>query len=305
LSWGTAKTDSGTQAAGAIPTTTRDLCIGARPHISDNTLATFLTGEVYDVIIRENGVIEFEWRGRVDYAESGSFLASSGQTVTISGAVLQGYQVPNTALDIVNVTINATVVEVVNVTVNPSGIQTVTVSVDDAGTNTEDIAALAVRMTTAEADVTTQTDRLSCRLYRTTTQSIPNTAVTNVLWTAEEYDVGGLHSTSVNTDRITIPTGGGGLWCIGWSLMYTSGTTGVRTGFLAKNGGTSHRIAQIECPASASTYTGIHSATILRLVDGDYLALVAYQTQGSAVNIDGNADPLIATSSLWAYRLGD
>jgi hypothetical protein len=149
-SWGTAKTDAGTQAAGAISTTTRDLCIGARPHISDNTLAVFLTGEVYDVIVRENGVIKFEWRGRVDYAESGAFVASSGQTVTIVGAILQGYQVPNTALDIVNVTINATVIEVVNVSVNPSGIQTVIVSVDDTASNTAAIAALTGRVTALE-----------------------------------------------------------------------------------------------------------------------------------------------------------
>jgi hypothetical protein len=208
-------------------------------------------------------------------------------------------------IEIVNVTINTPVVEVVNVTVNPSGVQTVTVSVDDAGTNTAAITALQSDVTLLDAALDTQLTRMGCRLYRTATQSINSATVTNVLWTGEDYDNGGLHSLVTNTDRITIPTGGGGLWYIGWNLTFTSGTTGVRAGFLSKNGNASHRIAQIEAPAASSGFACLHSATCLRLVAGDYITLAAYQTQGSAVNIDGNADPLICTSSLWAYRLGD
>src|SRR4051794_29114146 len=45
-------------------------------------------------------------------------------------------------------------------------------------------------------------------LTHTTGQSIPNSAWTTMLWPDERVDTGGVHSTSSNTDRVTITQAG-------------------------------------------------------------------------------------------------
>ncbi|MCW2957127.1 MAG: hypothetical protein JWO69_1996 [Thermoleophilia bacterium] len=57
------------------------------------------------------------------------------------------------------------------------------------------------------------------KVYRLTGQSVPATTATNLTWDAEEYDTDALHSTTTNTDRLTIPTSGY------WLLTYAFGAT--------------------------------------------------------------------------------
>ncbi len=53
--------------------------------------------------------------------------------------------------------------------------------------------------------------QFGCKVYNDGTQQLINT-VAVMTFGAEEFDVGALHSTGANTERITIPTGAGGRW---------------------------------------------------------------------------------------------
>jgi len=66
-----------------------------------------------------------------------------------------------------------------------------------------------------------------CSLTNTTTQNMASGAQYTVLFDSERYDTDGFHSTSTNTDRITIPTGKGGYYLV----------FGVQSSILANNTG--------------------------------------------------------------------
>ena len=65
-------------------------------------------------------------------------------------------------------------------------------------------------------------------VLRNTTDTDPTTSTwTTLSWDTENVDTDGSHSTSSNTDRITVPSGGAGLWRIGANIIFnTNGLTG-------------------------------------------------------------------------------
>jgi len=65
-----------------------------------------------------------------------------------------------------------------------------------------------------------------CLVYSTVAQSFAANAFTAVSFTAEEYDVGGLHSTAANPSRITIPAGSSGLYLFGTLVRFSTGGAG-------------------------------------------------------------------------------
>ena len=54
------------------------------------------------------------------------------------------------------------------------------------------------------------TDSPSCRAYNNANISMTSGAATAVTLNSERFDNAAMHSTSSNTSRITVPTGGGG-----------------------------------------------------------------------------------------------
>lgn len=63
------------------------------------------------------------------------------------------------------------------------------------------------------------------RLTGSATQTIPDDADTTVTWDTETYDSDGFHSTSSNTDRITIPTGLGGYYKVTFVAQWAATPT--------------------------------------------------------------------------------
>lgn len=111
--------------------------------------------------------------------------------------------------------------------------------------------------------------------YHSTTQAVASTTAALVL-DSEDLDVGTLHSTSSNTSRMTIPTGGDGLYLVtGQALVSSAATDTVLN--IRKNGAT----------LSAAGYTQLTSTLVLRveavlaLVATDYVELVAITAGGS------------------------
>lgn len=129
-----------------------------------------------------------------------------------------------------------------------------------------------------------------CRVTKTTTQSL-----TTATWTAitfastETFDVGGMHSTASNQDRITIPAGEDGKYSFGGSIDFDNNVTGLRGVRFTKNG-------TAIGPALTITSVGFCSiiapAGFTSLAAGDILRLEARQDSG------GNLDVLSGT--FWA-----
>jgi hypothetical protein len=81
----------------------------------------------------------------------------------------------------------------------------------------------------------------SVRAYRSSTQTLTTATDTTILWDSEEWDNDGMHSTSVDTGRLTIVTAG--RYMLGGHLEYAAGSNTYRhariivnTGSLATQG---------------------------------------------------------------------
>jgi hypothetical protein len=70
----------------------------------------------------------------------------------------------------------------------------------------------------------------TCILNISNGQSFGSGADTNVVYDVEVFDPNGMHSTVSNTERITIPTGGNGLWLWTCFVQIHHAALGSRTG---------------------------------------------------------------------------
>lgn len=120
--------------------------------------------------------------------------------------------------------------------------------------------------------------------YNSTTQSIPNATPTALTLDSEIFDTSGIHSTSSNTSRFTVPAGGDGYYAAVGNVVL-----GLSGGFVSfrwyKNGavipGSENTI-----PNSASTLLAMQTVqAAIYLVAGDYLEMYMYQTSGSTLAI--------------------
>jgi hypothetical protein len=144
----------------------------------------------------------------------------------------------------------------------------------------------------AAAELNDCFDPPRCRLTKSGTQSIANNTTTAVTFDVEDIDDGGMHSTTTNTSRITIPTGGGGTYLIGAHAEFAQNATGIRTLLLVVNGTSTQSTVRDNSP-SGSNATRLACTTLVSLVAGDYVEAQVVQTSGGNLNV-------AATCNLWA-----
>lgn len=128
------------------------------------------------------------------------------------------------------------------------------------------------------------------KCYKTSSQSIPNASWTTATFDAESFDTDGFHSTSTNTDRITIPSGKGGKYLVQWQTNWAANSSGGRNTRLLLN--TVVAAQGNWTSAGTSTDSTIHTNTaLLNLVATDYLQLQIGQSSGGSLNANsGEAD---------------
>ena len=133
------------------------------------------------------------------------------------------------------------------------------------------------------------------RLVASGTQSIPDATQTAVLFSAEEWDTHGFHSTSVNTSRIT-PTVAGKYTFN--ATYYTSGNTDYVTTDVAvgKNGTAGLATAPAERRAYSTPATQVTNAHSLQVVvtleangTTDYFEMIVFQDSAGAKNTNQSA----------------
>lgn len=131
-----------------------------------------------------------------------------------------------------------------------------------------------------------------CRLTKSTTQSIANNTTTSVTFDTEAFDDGGMHSTTTNTSRVTIPTGGDGTYLVGAHVEFAANATGHRTLLITVNG-TSTQTTVRENSVSGTLETRLACSSLVQLVAGDYVEARVVQTSGGSLNV-------AASCNLWA-----
>jgi hypothetical protein len=124
----------------------------------------------------------------------------------------------------------------------------------------------------------------SCRVFNSADISIPNATNTAITFNSERWDNGAMHSTSSNTSRITIPSGGGGKYLFIARCTFAANATGTRGLFLRLNGSTLFG-EDFETSASASAGTRLETQALYNVAAGDYVEAIAYQDSGGALNV--------------------
>jgi hypothetical protein len=135
------------------------------------------------------------------------------------------------------------------------------------------------------------------RALRTASQSIPDANPTFVqLTAADEFDSNAFHDPAVNSTRITIPAGLGGVYLFGGSVEWASNGTGRRLAEVILNGGSAILGAKSQIAAATGAPTRQDTgATVYLFVAGDRIEMNVTQNSGGALSLD--------TAVLWAVRL--
>ena len=137
-------------------------------------------------------------------------------------------------------------------------------------------------------------------LTKSASQNIVGNTETAVTWDTENFDVGGYHSTSSNTERITIPSGKAGYYqfntYLGWEA---DGTSGLRSLQLHKNG---TMIARMNPSIYGNQQPAFGKGITFYGAVSDYFEIRTYVTSGNWDVLGNNTR--IAISSFDAFFLG-
>jgi hypothetical protein len=133
----------------------------------------------------------------------------------------------------------------------------------------------------------TQSGQLGCRTTASAAQAIPSATLTSLTWDTEAFDVGGVHSTSTNSSRFTVPAGGAGRWRLAMVTSFAASNSGYRDIYIRKNGTTNLTVARVTNPG-VSVGPAMHLTITDVAADGDYYEFAVYQNTGGALNANDN-----------------
>lgn len=101
---------------------------------------------------------------------------------------------------------------------------------------------------------------------------------------SDEFDTGAMHDPASNNTRLTVPSGGGGLYIVNATVTWAANATGGRDIRLHKNG--SQVTGMIDTRAAKPAGDTVNRLTEhLALVATDYLQLEVLQDSGGNLNI--------------------
>lgn len=169
----------------------------------------------------------------------------------------------------------------------------------ESAANTVDLYTNGVKALTVDAtqfiDSATQP---RARAYKSSgAQAIADSSATAVTLDAETFDVGALHDTGSNTSRLTVPTGGDGLYLLIGSVSFAANATGVRALTLKKNATTA--LADVQQVAANVTQI-VPIMCLAVLAAADYVEVYATQTSGGNLNANtGESTTFLSAVKLW------
>ena len=128
---------------------------------------------------------------------------------------------------------------------------------------------------------------VGCRVTNSASVSIANTTVTALTFNTETYDTDAFHSTSTNTDRITIPAGKSGYYLINYNINYAANGSGFRNCGIRINNNAAgiDNVAYIK--GFSDEENSLAATTVYYLNAADYVTLHTYQNSGGSLNTVG------------------
>lgn len=138
---------------------------------------------------------------------------------------------------------------------------------------------------------------VAARVYNSANISISDATFTDLTFNSERYDTNTIHSTSSNSNRITLPYAG--KWLIAGHVAFASNATGVRAVRLYKNGATELARQQSNAVVGFDTMISVSTADVFAV--NDYVTLNVYQNSGGALNVLNAAN---YSPEFWCQYLG-
>lgn len=127
--------------------------------------------------------------------------------------------------------------------------------------------------------------------YRSSIHAIPDSVETAVPFNAEAYDTDSIHSTSTNTERLTVPSGVARVRLAG-GVFFAATSSGYRSAVIRKNGSgfpgsTTAYLTSLTMEVSGHSMT--LQTPVIDVSAGDYFELFVYQNSGAALGVTSNS----------------
>jgi hypothetical protein len=136
-------------------------------------------------------------------------------------------------------------------------------------------------------------------LYKSANQSLTSGAGTNATFDTELFDTDAFHSTSSNTDRITIPTGKNGYYLLTGRANFAASATGIRIGMIRKNAGATQLARHTMKSVTAAADAVLTVNTVVNLVATDYVVFECYQDGTGSLNLQGGGEQYTTFSAVY------
>lgn len=137
-----------------------------------------------------------------------------------------------------------------------------------------------------------------CKAYLSAANvTLANASWLTVQWDRESFD-DGLHSTSSNLSRFTVPSGRSGKYMVVAHIVFTNGAESIRLVRLRKNGQYVEGEARLVESGAGMSLT---LSTVVAMNAGDYLEVQVYQNSGATIYVCGSSTQY---STVSVVRLG-
>jgi hypothetical protein len=128
------------------------------------------------------------------------------------------------------------------------------------------------------------------------TQNVANTTDTFPTFNQEVFDTDAFHSTSVDTNRLTVPAGLGGYYLITGYVSFEGNATGYRQAGYRINGST--EITPVLYSSNGTATATLNFQHIANLSAGDYVEMRLVQSSGGTLFIYGGASTRFGMAKL-------
>lgn len=147
-------------------------------------------------------------------------------------------------------------------------------------------------------DITFLANPPACRVYHNTTQAVGDNVSALVLFNSERYDTDSMHSTSVNTGRITFNTAG--IYIVTFNCLFAAGADYATVYGEIRLNGVTPLVWHTNQANAVSQTPSINLVTAYKFAAADYIEarVVQDNTASASRNIinSGNSSPEFAAT---------
>lgn len=141
-------------------------------------------------------------------------------------------------------------------------------------------------ITANETAVSALRSQPSANVFLLSDQTATNNSLITLAFGGEFFDIGGLHSSTTNTSRLTAPTAG--IYQVNAMVSWLSNASGGRLVGVYKNGAAFPILSDVRAPTPGGTST--QSLTgLISLAAGDFLEVKVFQDSGTSLAVSSSA----------------